>query len=205
VGRDPLKTKINIKAIQTIIQDVGHYAYCGLNLSKSCVVCTFEFLISAHPNPKPTTLGIPLGGQPDKTRQLARQVGGRIRDPLQNSMVLFKFLSPMLPEGTTFIFGSWVCVANGVDGFCWHVIDDAIKPKTSAAGLDNFVDYLDELPFFDSAREIEAESITTVPFSALEKDLDSLLQAGGSDATACRGAEDHLATCGLMITTTSKG
>jgi hypothetical protein len=25
-----------------------------------------------HPNPKPTTLGIPLGGQPDKTRQVKR-------------------------------------------------------------------------------------------------------------------------------------
>jgi hypothetical protein len=61
--------------MQTIIQDVGHYAYCGLNLSKSCVVFTFEFLISAHPNPKPTTLGIPLGGQPDKTRQLPFQEG----------------------------------------------------------------------------------------------------------------------------------
>jgi hypothetical protein len=24
-----------------------------------------------HPNPKPTTLGIPLGGQPDKTRHCA--------------------------------------------------------------------------------------------------------------------------------------
>jgi hypothetical protein len=62
--------QINIKAIQTIIQNVGHYAYCGLNLSKSCVVGIFEFLISAHPNLKPTTLGIPLGGQPDKTRHL---------------------------------------------------------------------------------------------------------------------------------------
>jgi hypothetical protein len=120
-------------------------------------------------------------------------------------MVLFKFLSPMLPEGMTFIFGSWVCVANGADGFRRHVVDDAIKPKTSAAGLDNFIDNLGELPFFDSARETETESVTTVPFSALEKDLDSLLQAGGSDATACRGAEDHLATCGLMITTTSEG
>jgi hypothetical protein len=119
-------------------------------------------------------------------------------------MVLFKFLSPVLPEGTTFIFGSWVCVANGAGGFRRHVVDDAIKPKTSAAGLDNFVENLGELPFFDSARETEVESVTIVPFSALEKDLDSLLQAGGSDATACRGAEDHLATCGLMITTTSE-
>jgi hypothetical protein len=176
-----------------------------LNLSRSCVVCTFEFLISAHPNPKPTTLGITLGGQPDKTRQLARQVGVRIRDPLENSMALFKFPSPMLPEGTTFVFGSWVCIANGTGGFRRHIVDDTIKLKTLAARLDDFVDNLDKLPFFDSARETEAESFTTVPFSALEKDLDSLLQAGGSDATACRGAEDHLATCGLMITTTSEG
>jgi hypothetical protein len=189
--RDPLKIEdyqIKIKAIQTIIQYVGHYAYCGLNLSKSCVVCTFEFLISAHPNPKPTTLGISLGGQPDKTRQLARQVGERIRDPLENSLAFFKFPSPVLPDCTTFVFGSWVCVANRAGGFHRHIVDDTIKLKTLAERLDNFIDNLDELPFFDSARETEAESVTTVPFSALEKDLDSLLQAGGSDATACRGA-----------------
>jgi hypothetical protein len=56
------------KAIQTI-QDVGCYAPCGPNLSKSCVPCTFEFLISASPHPKLTTLGISLGGQPVKHRQ----------------------------------------------------------------------------------------------------------------------------------------
>jgi hypothetical protein len=120
-------------------------------------------------------------------------------------MAFFKFPSPVLPEGTTFVFGSWVCVANGAGGFRRHIIDDTIELKTLAERLDNFVDNLDKLPIFDSARETEAESITTVPFSALEEDLDSLLQAGGSDATACQGAEDHLATCGLMITTTSEG
>jgi hypothetical protein len=120
-------------------------------------------------------------------------------------MAFFKFPSPMLPEGTTFVFGSWVCVANSAGGFRRHIIDDTIKLKTLAERLDNFVDNLDELPFFDSVRETEAESVTTVPFSALEKDLDSLLQAGGSDATACRGAKYHLATCGLMITTTTEG
>jgi hypothetical protein len=120
-------------------------------------------------------------------------------------MALSKFPSPMLPEGTTFVFGSWVCVANGAGGFCRHIVNNTIKPKALASRLDEFVDNRDELPFFDSAREIEADSVTTIPFSALEKDLDSLLQAGSSDATACRGAEDHLATCGLMITTTSEG
>jgi hypothetical protein len=129
----------------------------------------------------------------------------RIRDPLENSMAIFKFPNPVLPEGTTFIFGSWVCIANGVGGFHRHIVDDTIKLKTLPERLDNFVDNLSELPFFYSARETEAESVTTVPFSELEKDLDFLLQAGGSEATACRGAEDHLATRGLMITTTSEG
>jgi hypothetical protein len=102
-----------------------------VNFSGMSHVCTFEFLISAHPNPKPTTLDIPLGGQPDKTRQLARQVGERIRDPLENSMAFFKFPSPVLPEGTTFVFGSWVCVANGAGGFSRHSIDDTICGRTN--------------------------------------------------------------------------
>jgi hypothetical protein len=36
---------------------------------KLCVPCTFEFLISASPHPKLTTLGIPLGGQLVKHRR----------------------------------------------------------------------------------------------------------------------------------------
>jgi hypothetical protein len=61
---------------------------CGPNLSKLCVPCTFEFLISASPHPKLTTLGISLGGQPVRHRQLARQVGERIEDPPVNSMAV---------------------------------------------------------------------------------------------------------------------
>jgi hypothetical protein len=95
-----------------------------------------------HPNPKPTTLGIPLGGQPDKTRQLARQVGERIKDPPANSMASIKFPRAVLPEGTTFIFGSWVCVAGGAGNFCRFTLDD-MQPKTLAARLDEFVDNLD--------------------------------------------------------------
>jgi hypothetical protein len=47
---------------------VGYYAHCGLNLSKPCVACTFENLISASPYLKLTTSGIPLGGQAVKHR-----------------------------------------------------------------------------------------------------------------------------------------
>jgi hypothetical protein len=75
------------------MQDVGCYASCGPNLSKLCVHCTFEFLISASPYPKLTTLGISLGGQPVKHRQLARQVGERVEDPPASSMASFQFTS----------------------------------------------------------------------------------------------------------------
>jgi hypothetical protein len=74
VGRDPLKKKRSPDQHQgNTNHHTGRRALrkLRLNLSKSCVVCTFEFLISAHPNPKPTTLGIPLGGQPDKTRHIS--------------------------------------------------------------------------------------------------------------------------------------
>jgi hypothetical protein len=100
VGRDPLKTSSIPKAIQTTKQDVGYYAYRGLNLSKPCVACTFKFLISATSYLKLTTLGIPLGGQAVKHRQLVREVGERIEDPPANSMASFKFTSAVLPEGT---------------------------------------------------------------------------------------------------------
>jgi hypothetical protein len=76
-GQGPLSKQRSLghstpKAIQTTIQDVGCYASCGPNLSKLCVPCTFEFLISASPHPKLTTLGISLGGKPVKHRQRRR-------------------------------------------------------------------------------------------------------------------------------------
>jgi hypothetical protein len=105
------------KAIQTTIQDVGCYASCGTNLSKLCVPCTFEFLILVSPHPKLITLGISLGGQPVKHRQLARQVGERVKDPPASSMASFKFTRSVPSQGTTFVFGSWVCIADGVGDF----------------------------------------------------------------------------------------
>jgi hypothetical protein len=52
-----------------------------------------------------------------KHRQLARQVGVFIEHPPENSMASFNFTDAVLDEGTTFIFGSWICVANGLGGF----------------------------------------------------------------------------------------
>jgi hypothetical protein len=67
-GQGPLQNTSTPKAIQTTKHDVGYYAHRGPNLSKPCVACTFEFLISALPYLKLTTSGIPLGGQAVKHR-----------------------------------------------------------------------------------------------------------------------------------------
>jgi hypothetical protein len=66
-----------------------------------------------------------------KHRQLARQVGVFIEHPLKNSMASLSFTSNMLDKGTTFIFGSWICVANSFSGFNSCLVDSR-KPEASA-------------------------------------------------------------------------
>jgi hypothetical protein len=127
---------------------------------------------------KITTSVIPLGGQAVKHRQLARQVGERIEDPSANSMASFKFTNGMLPEGTTVIFGSWVCVADGTGDFSRFTID-IMKPKTIAASfhseLNEFVDNLDDLLTHGFVRKIEEEFVVNVtPPHAATLGSDSL-------------------------------
>jgi hypothetical protein len=43
-------------------------------------------------------------------------------------MATFNFNSAVLPEGTTFIFDSWVCVVDGASDFYRHLIDN-MKPE----------------------------------------------------------------------------
>jgi hypothetical protein len=150
-------------------QDIGYDAHRGPNLSKPCVACTFEFLISASPYLKLTTSGISLGGQAVKHRQLARQVGVRIEDPPVNSMASFKFTSAVPPQGTTFVFGSWVCITDGVGNFHRFIID--MKQKTLAASfhsdLDEFVDNLNDSSTHGSATRTEEGSVfDSTPSSA---------------------------------------
>jgi hypothetical protein len=86
----------------------------------------------------------------------------RIEDPPANSMVSFKFTSAVPLQGMTFVFGSWVCVADGAGNFCRFTID-VVKPKTLAASfhrdLDEFVDNLNDLSTHGSARKIVEESV----------------------------------------------
>jgi hypothetical protein len=78
----------------------------------------------------------------------------------------------------TFVFGSWVCIADGMGNFRRFLVD--MKPKTSAADscsdLDKFVDGLDNLPLHASATRIEMEpapSSTSPSVAATSPGLDS--------------------------------
>jgi phage protein D len=76
-------------------------------------------------------------------------------------MASFKFTNPVLPEGTMFIFGSWVCIADSAGDFRQFTID-VTKPKTLVASfhskLNEFVDILDDSLIHGSTRKIEEES-----------------------------------------------
>jgi hypothetical protein len=172
--------------------------YLDITLSKLCIPCTFEFLISTFLHPKLTTLGISHGGQPVKNRQLARQVGERVEDPPASSMASFSFIRSVPSQGTTFVFGSWVCIADGAGNFWRFLID--VKPKTFAAdprsGLDKFVDKLDNLALHTSATQIEMESApgstsssvaTTSPGLGLFQSRDP---HGRSQLGSCKPATD---------------
>jgi hypothetical protein len=75
-------------------------------------------------------------------------------------MASFNFIRSVPSQGTTFVFGSWVCIADGADNFRQFLVD--MKPKTLAvdprSGLDKFVDKLDNLPLHTSAARVKMES-----------------------------------------------
>jgi hypothetical protein len=93
-------------------------------------------------------------------------------------MASFKFIRSVPSQGTTFVFGSRVCVADSAGSFRRFLID--MKPKTSVADLrsdlDKFVDGLDNLPLHASATQIEMESApasTSSGVAAIPPGLDS--------------------------------
>jgi hypothetical protein len=145
-----------------------------------------------------------------KHRQLARQVGVFIKHPPENSMPSFNFTSAVLDEGTTFIFGSWICVANGSGGFNSHLANSKepeASSSTPSSNLNDFIDNLDDMLLPDLAQQIEkisffnATSTRDAPdlfgsdsnrsektsqsksLSDLEEDLDLLLKIKDMGAT----------------------
>jgi hypothetical protein len=109
-----------------------------------------------------------------KYRQLARQVGVFIEHPPENSVASFNFTSAVLDEGTTFIFSSWICVANGLGGFNSHLANSK-KPKASSSissnDLDDFINNLDDMLLPDLAQQIEKMSIFNVTSTPDAPDL----------------------------------
>jgi hypothetical protein len=131
-----------------------------------------------------------------------------IEHPPKNSMASFRFTSTMLDEGTTFIFGSWICIANSSGGFNNHLADSRnmeASTSTRHSDLDEFIDNLDELLLPDLAQQIERMSVfdatlthvrsdsnrseettQSESLSDLEEDLDCLPKLEDMGATACR-------------------
>jgi hypothetical protein len=74
-------------------------------------------------------------------------------------MASFQFTMSVPSQGTTFVFCSWVCIADGAGNFRRFLVD--MKPKTSVAGLrsnlNKFVDDLDDLSIHASAVKIQVE------------------------------------------------
>jgi hypothetical protein len=93
-------------------------------------------------------------------------------------MASFQFTKSVPSQGMTFVFGSWVCIADGAGNFRGFFID--MKPKTSAADLrsdlDKFVDDLDDWSIHASVAKIEVESapgVTSSGAAATSLGLDS--------------------------------
>jgi hypothetical protein len=74
-------------------------------------------------------------------------------------MASFQFTRSVPSQGTTFVFGSWVCVVDGAGSFRRFLID--MKQKTPTAGsqsdLNKFVDDLDNLSIHGSTTRIKEE------------------------------------------------
>jgi len=76
-------------------------------------------------------------------------------------MASFNFGFPAIDAGTTFVFGSWVCIANGLGGFSSHLINPASTkaPRQEQAGkitsaeilLPRIVKEIENLSLSDSA------------------------------------------------------
>jgi hypothetical protein len=122
-------------------------------------------------------------------------------------MASFNFTSTMLDKGTTFIFDSWICIANGLGPFNSHLVDSR-EPKAStstrSSGLDelllpNLALQIKKMFVFDATSTLDAPKLVgsdsnrsegttqSKSLSYLEEDLDLLLKPKDVGATARRG------------------
>jgi hypothetical protein len=97
-----------------------------------------------------------------------------IEHPPENSMASLNFTIAVLDEGTTFTFGSCICVAKGLGGFNSHLANSK-EPEalssTPSSDLNNFIDNLDDILLPDLAQQIEKMSIFSVTSTCDAPDL----------------------------------
>jgi hypothetical protein len=76
-------------------------------------------------------------------------------------MATFSFTNAVPDEGIMFVFGSWVCVADGAGDFHLHLVNE--KPEdpeaTIRSDLDESIDKLSEMLLPNPAREIEEQFV----------------------------------------------
>ena len=68
-----------------------------------------------------------------------------------------------VPEGTTFVFGSWTCTADGTGGFSSHLVtpnSPRSKTRSQLAGIREFAD-LDEKSVLLELDSENPENVTT--------------------------------------------
>ena len=72
-------------------------------------------------------------------------------------MATFALSTMTIPQGTTFVFGSWVCIANGLGGFDSHLTNPTAPKLTSSESCDKLAesDDLGVMLLPDFAKEIK--------------------------------------------------
>src|SRR6185369_11505061 len=84
-------------------------------------------------------------------------------DRRKNSMSSLNFNHAVLDAGTTFVFASWVCIANGLGGFNSHLANPMESEPRSPASRNNlgeFVENSGEILLLELAKEIEKLSVS---------------------------------------------
>jgi len=88
-------------------------------------------------------------------------------------MATFAFSTMMPPQGATFIFGSWVCVANGLGGFDSHLTNSPTLKSSLSEDSNKLARSHDRgimlLP--DLAKEIEAKLKDNSSSTRIQTDL----------------------------------
>jgi hypothetical protein len=127
----------------------------------SCRASTIQIHYSGHPLSRVTTI---------ICRHLAHQVGALGKESPARSMapITYNFIDTVLEEGTSFLFGSWLCVADGAGGFTSYLAYSArtssLPLASSSEASGDLADKLGNLmiadPISSRADNVESEQVS---------------------------------------------